>query len=246
MRRTRRHTRTRRPVFAPRPKRSPKRIKRVIPNRAVLVALLLCGLLFYLDHTMSAVVDRSIINHKTNLGTSLLNEAIETALQQTQAAPDPGDFITITYKQDQTVATIQTNTAHINHLNTVLTKQLLSTLRSMETQTLSLPLGSLTDSPLLQGRGPRVQFKFQPGGTMNTSIHSAFSSAGINQTNHQIYLDVAVEMACVGLLRQRKTTVTTRYLVAETIIVGEIPSSYSNILLEDQSRIGKDLSAPSE
>lgn len=206
--------------------------------------IIVFGFLFYLDHTMSAVVDRAIINNKTNLGTSLLNEAISTALAETQATPDPADLITITYKEDQTVATIQTNTAQINHLNTVLTKELLGKLRSMEAQQISLPAGSLTDSPLLQGRGPMVRFKFQPGGTMNTSIRSEFSSAGINQTKHQIYIDVSVEMACVGLLRQRKTTVETRYLIAETIIVGEIPASYSNILLEDQNRIGKDLSQP--
>lgn len=65
-------------------------------------------------------------------------------------------------------------------------------------------------------------------GNINAKIDSEFMSVGINQTMHRIYLDLDCS---VGILTPFKTVtqeVSSKVLLTETVIVGEVPSTYYN------------------
>lgn len=60
-----------------------------------------------------------------------------------------------------------------------------------------------------------------------THLKPVFTSAGINQTKHQIYLvvDVYVSILLPGFSTTTKFSNT--YSVAETVIVGSVPDNYT-------------------
>ena len=65
-------------------------------------------------------------------------------------------------------------------------------------------------------------------GNIETNIDSEFTSVGINQTRHRIYLDLK---CVVGILTPFKTInkeVSSKVLLTETVIVGDVPSTYYN------------------
>ncbi|MBQ3463790.1 MAG: hypothetical protein IJH36_11955, partial [Clostridia bacterium] len=55
-----------------------------------------------------------------------------------------------------------------------------------------------------------------------------FTSAGINQVYHKIYLDVSIEMSYMGIMIADTRTVKTTALVSETVIVGDTPQYYGS------------------
>ena len=109
------------------------------------------------------------------------------------------------------------------------------------TRELAIPLGSLTGSPLLAGRGPLLHIKMQSVGSSSAHFENAFASAGINQTRHEIRLvvDVYVSVLLPGF--STVTKVTNRCAVAETVIVGSVPDTYTYFdTREDMSSTAED------
>ena len=88
-------------------------------------------------------------------------------------------------------------------------------------------MGTLAGSPLLAGRGPLIRVRMQSVGSSSAHFENAFTSAGINQTKHQIYLvvDVYVSILLPGF--STVTKVSSTYTVAETVIVGSVPDNYT-------------------
>ncbi len=65
---------------------------------------------------------------------------------------------------------------------------------------------------------------------VQTEFINKFYEEGINQTRHSIVLEVsAVIDLYVPGSREMETTVTTQVVVAETVIVGQVPNVYADI-----------------
>ena len=92
---------------------------------------------------------------------------------------------------------------------------------------LAVPLGTLTGSPLLAGRGPKLTVKMETMGTAAATFRDKFTAAGINQTKHQILLDVDVYVTILLPGITTYTKVSNEISVAETVIVGSVPQTYT-------------------
>ncbi len=94
----------------------------------------------------------------------------------------------------------------------------------------SVNIGSLTNSPLLYGTGPKINIKIQISQYINYEIISTFSSAGINQTKNSLYLRLTTTIFAVMPGGKRYDTVTNDYLFAETILLGNVPEAYTEVI----------------
>ena len=74
-------------------------------------------------------------------------------------------------------------------------------------------------------------------GTVETDLKSEFKEAGINQTLHRIYLEVKCNVNILTPYSTIKETIVNQVLLAEGVIVGNIPNTYYNIegLKDEQS-----------
>ena len=55
---------------------------------------------------------------------------------------------------------------------------------------------------------------------------SNFSQAGINQTLHQLTMVVSIDVSMLVLGKTSSFEVTSEVVVAETVIVGEVPQTF--------------------
>ena len=105
--------------------------------------------------------------------------------------------------------------------------EILRRLSEISTSELTIPLGTLTGSALLAGRGPCLHVRMQAVGSANAVFRNQFTAAGINQTRHQIFLDVDVYMSILLPGMTTSTKVSNEIVVAETVIVGGVPETYT-------------------
>ena len=80
------------------------------------------------------------------------------------------------------------------------------------------------DSELLWGRGPTIKVRSFTVGSVTAEFESEFSTAGVNQTLHKIWLSVCVPTTILLPGQQIEVAVETKLCVAETVIVGKVPS----------------------
>ena len=125
------------------------------------------------------------------------------------------------------MAALQSNMAEASRLQTAICDDILQRLSEVSTVKLAIPLGTLTGSTLLAGRGPSIHVKMQSVGSTTATFRNVFTAAGINQTKHQILLDVDVYVSILLPTFSTYTKVSNEIAVAETVIVGTVPENYT-------------------
>ena len=125
------------------------------------------------------------------------------------------------------VAAVRSDMAAFNRLQSRIADSILQRLSEVSTRELEIPVGTLTGSSLLAGRGPCIRIRMQAVGSTTAKLRNAFTAAGINQTKHQILLDVTVQMSILLPGFRTSTQVSNEITVAETIIIGSVPDTYT-------------------
>ena len=117
--------------------------------------------------------------------------------------------------------------AEFNRLQSAITQDVLTRLDQMSDIDLSIPVGTLTGSALLVGRGPSLTVRMQSMGSCSARFENQFTQAGINQTTHRVMLYVDVSMSILLPGFRTGTQVSSSFSVAETVIVGDVPDTYT-------------------
>lgn len=161
----------------------------------------------------------------SNMVNRIVSEAVDEAIENGNISYS--DLISFEKDNAGQITAIYSNMAAFNRLQSKILDIILARIDQVSARELSIPVGSLTGSVLLAGRGPRISVRMESVGSSSASFENEFTSAGINQTKHQIVLniDVAVSILLPGF--STATTVSNAVTVAETIIVGSVPETYT-------------------
>lgn len=200
---------------------------RQILGRILLIVLLggLTVLAIFLILQMRTMLSRLAAARVSNAVNRIVTEAVSDAV-------DSGEFqydrlITFEKDKEQKITAVQSNMPEFNRLQSRILDQILERISEVSTHDLSIPLGSLTNMDLLAGRGPLITVKMQSVGSSTARLVNRFTSAGINQTKHQILLNVDVYVSILLPGFTTATKVSNSFTVAETVIVGSVPDSYT-------------------
>ncbi len=160
---------------------------------------------------------------------SLATQAIGSAVYEVVSQGDLYDnLIEITKDTEGNVSLIQANSIQINLLTRTLTKTATKNLESVGEQGINVPIGTFSGFPILAGRGPSINIKMSPIGAISSSFKSEFTTAGINQTNHKIYVVLSSKINIILPTAHQTVETSTQVLICENIIIGKIPDTYLN------------------
>jgi len=153
----------------------------------------------------------------------MTNETIESSVSKYLSENNwsYSDFVTAVYDGNGETVALETNSYNINKVQSELTLQINRRLEAAGKEYHKIPIGSLTDSYMLAGRGPNLRIRVCPLGSAQVELESGFDSAGINQTRHTI---TAVNISSSLPLYEFETQVNFDFLIAENVIIGTVPS----------------------
>lgn len=154
-----------------------------------------------------------------------MNEAVNTALLQ--EAELCQNLTTVEKGPDGNISAIEINSASVNELKTKLTMAVTNRLLSVGKQDIGIPLGTLLGWQLLAGRGPNVHLQVVPASFVQSEIIDKLETAGINQTQHRIFIRFQVEMSAIMPGYSTSVTVEEEICVAQTLVVGQVPQVYA-------------------
>ncbi len=123
------------------------------------------------------------------------------------------------------ITALKTNMSEVNRLKTAILNLINDEILAMDTERLGIPLGDLFLPELLSERGPDIPVRILSIRNSDAAFFSQFTQAGINQTLHQLTMEVSVDVAILVLGNTESFTVSSQVVVAETIIVGEVPDT---------------------
>lgn len=167
-----------------------------------------------------------VLSDAVDLMTLCVNDTINRTLSGRDYGYDY--FVTIDRDESGAVTAIKANMARINALSSELLSDIVEAADKGELS-LSIPLGNILGSSLLLGKGPDIPVDITLLTSSRVDFKNELSAAGINQTKHEMKLDVVVDIDVVLPWRTVSTQVVTEILIAETVIVGEVPQTYLDL-----------------
>lgn len=194
-----------------------------------LLALLLTVLLLVLVLTATArmrpLLESLATTRVSNTVNRIISEAVNEAIQNGDISYER--LISLEKDNEGKITAVHSNMAAFNRLQAQILDIILAKIDQVSARELSIPIGTLTGSALLAGRGPRIRVRMESVGSSTARFNNRFESAGINQTKHQIILEVEVSVAILLPGFTTATKVSTAVTVAETVIVGAVPDTYT-------------------
>ncbi len=127
------------------------------------------------------------------------------------------------------ITMIKSNIIPINEIISDVAIKIQEEINKRGRENIEIALGSFTGFKLLAGRGPGIKIVISSIGNVETNLKSEFSSQGINQTLHRVYLEVKCEVSILTPFKDLKQNIVNQVLLMENVIVGNIPNTYYNL-----------------
>jgi sporulation protein YunB len=186
---------------------------------AVLIALLVLFRIRY-NHVIKDLAKTQV----TNSTSDLINDAVATHIVTGEIAYDR----IVYFEKDLNgkITALKTNIGEVNKLKTDTLNTINDEILAIDSVELGIPIGSLVLPELLSGKGPLIPVKILSIRNSDATFDSSFTHAGINQTLHQLHMSVLVDVSVLVLGETINFTVTSDVVIAETIIVGDVPDTF--------------------
>jgi len=158
--------------------------------------------------------------------TIIMNDAVTAAMKSGKL--DYEDLVTLKRDNQGNVTALVANMTKINTFQSDISNSITEQLNKRGYQIVKIPIGNVFGDVLLSGRGPSIPVKIIALTSVTTNFRNVFEEAGINQTQHRIMLDLVVDLDILIPGSTISISVPSELVVAETIIVGDVPSTYTD------------------
>lgn len=153
-------------------------------------------------------------------------------LMQEQVFSDPqtyANMVILERDSENHITALRTDVIAIGQIKAQLVNGLFERLEDLEQTTVEVPLGTVFAPNYFTGMGPTVDIGMAGLTQMEAEFVSAFSSAGINQTRHNIIIEIHAGFRILTPLGGEDREIVTSFPVTDTVIVGTVPERYAYI-----------------
>ncbi len=157
-----------------------------------------------------------------------INQSVSQIVKDNRSDFDA--VVSKTFDKEGRIVSLSTNPSAVDKIATDIFLRSHKYLSQNSGQVCSVDLGTLSGSPLLYGKGPNLKIHIKMSRYINYEIISGFTEAGINQTKNTLYLKLTTNIQTIIPGQNHTETISTKVLLAETVIVGTVPDGYTEVI----------------
>lgn len=210
-------------------------------NKLIIVIffLLVCLVVYTYNFVFIPIVSQLGSAKASQVGQYVVNEAVNEVISNNENVKT--GFMVMEKDSEGKITAVTPDVSLMNTLKSEIAITVSRKINETTNSKIKVPLGNISGISLLSNVGPKITFNLIPYGKTEVDFETTFKEAGINQTRHRV--DVKVNLNVALLLSSRaisSSKIETTVPVSETIIVGDVPTSYTN-LETDEERIRDDI-----
>ncbi len=204
-----------------------KKVRKIRKTLIILISVLICSIILF---EMQAIpfTAKCVKKQAKTVSTKIIAQSVSDISDEMKIKYS--DFAKLRYSDSGDLKSISEDTVHVNKFKSAITLRIQEKLDKNELYRFELPLGAFTDITMLSTFGPPIEITFALTGSVNCHLKSRFESAGVNQTVHHIYIVVDTEIISISPEYSEKIKFKTEYEIAQTVIVGSVPSTFADII----------------
>lgn len=193
--------------------------------RVCIIIILLCSgfLIFFRIKYQTAIMELAETQIR-NSTSDLINDAIDEQIELGNIQYDRMVY----FEKDLNgrITALKTNMSEVNRLKTDILGIINDEILALDTSDLGIPIGSLIFPEVMSGKGFQIPILIHSIRNSDASFSSSFTEAGINQTLQQLTMEVLIDVTVLVMGETRSFTVSSHVVVAETVIVGQVPNTF--------------------
>ena len=203
----------------------PKISKRLLAAMTVVLIIIYIAKIYFF--TMRPMILRVAQTRMEYISNKVINKAVSNVLKNNNIKYS--DIVIMQKDTEEHVASVSIDFVKMNQIKSDLVLEILDQLNNTHYTDISIPLGNFMELEFLMGMGPKIPFRIIPHGTVYVDYRDEFKSMGINQTCHEVYLDINTRVS--GIMPGFKTSadIETSIIAAHTVIVGDVPQTYTGV-----------------
>ena len=200
-----------------------KKIIRKISKIAIIIviAIFTCT---YTIKSIEPILETICTSEAKAIATKISNERAT----QVMKSYNYSDIVKISRDINGNINSIELDIIKVNEIVSDIALKIQEDLDDIGSQEIGIAVGTFTGSKLLTGRGPKINYKIINIGDVETDYRSEFRQSGINQTQHRVYMQVKCNVSILTPFNTIKEGITNQVILAENVIVGDIPETYYN------------------
>lgn len=192
-----------------------------------LIIISVVFLLVFIGNIILKKLDCALIVFAETKGETHVCEIINQCITETSERILSKEPISkIHYNSKGEIIAITVNSEAVNKIKGETMSSIIQKLKNDNSNSFKIPLGTLLGSRFFSAQGPDIEIEIIPLGTVASELKQKFTSAGINQTLHSLYLDVRISVKIASPFSSAKIDISTNVCISETVIVGNIPFGY--------------------
>lgn len=190
------------------------------PRILLVLALLVVSIILF-NRQIRPVMESETVNAAKVRAVGVINSVVLNEIDHDSVSYD--SLVHIDRDADGRVLSVTSDVMKMNAFKAKTILDIQKQLDGEEDSSVKIPIGTLIGGNLFHGLGPALSLKVTLAGNVQADFKSTFESAGVNQTRHRIYLSVGTSVYSFLPGINSTTDISTDVLVAETVIVGEVP-----------------------
>ncbi|MFW5981041.1 MAG: sporulation protein YunB [bacterium] len=201
-----------------------------IPKIVLIFILILLSFFYVIHRTITPVFFSLAEVEAKKIANKIMHEVVDLYSEQLSYQ----DMINYIYNDNGDIVMMQPNLNQINSFNSQVSLEIQKRLEAIGRETIKVPLTRILGIEILSAYGPDLSLKMLPVGfTKPPEIVDSFSSAGINQTRHKIYLSITIKVRLMVPFRSKEVDVYADVPVTEVVILGRVPQVYIGLDQKD-------------
>lgn len=206
------------------PKRS-KKFRKFIYISVCIITVVSCSLYYF--YVIAPIAYETAKAEVRNSVADIINEALYTIFLE---GVNYEDLVKIDKDYQGNVVMVSALPKKANEINYHLIKSVQEELEKKRNQKIEIPYGTFIGNVFFMGKGKSLTFYIDLIGSPQNEFVSNFTSSGINQTVHKIYIKSSVNVRIVLPYKTISEEINAEVLLSENLIAGKVPEVYINSL----------------
>lgn len=202
-----------------------KKIKDRIFSLFVMLSAL--GIILLWLISMRDLIDELVVNELEYLVTDIINTSVYDSVKN--SGYTFGDLTVINRDGSGRINSVSIEPSAANLMKSEIAANINDKVNRIDDDDIQITLGMVIGYCNLGSWGPEIPLAVLPNTNVEIDFSNEFVSAGINQVQDNLTIDVCVRVSALMPFLKCDSTIHSSVIVAQTVIVGDVPDTYLEI-----------------
>jgi sporulation protein YunB len=193
--------------------------------------LLPLGFVLYLGRSVTGTILPSLretaVMQANSLASDILAESMDAVIREYRL--DETDLVTYFRKEDGDIFAYTVDTVTINRVTAAVIARMNERVAEEEEIVIRIPLGMVLNQPILAACGIHLPIRIRLSGNTGAEYAREFTSAGINEINHRIWIRMEISVQVVAPLLSEVLTSRMDFPLVDQYLSGSMPLTYLGV-----------------